>query len=453
MILNTNVITEIEIRSVEDLHKLEPMIKEGVLKVNKSQIARELGKDRRTVDKYLNGYAKPARRNKKSKIDEFHDMIVHLLSDETKQVFYYKRVLWQYLTDNHGLECAESSFRRYISQHMDLDNYFKARRPAVSSSPCPMRFETEAGRQAQVDWKERLEILLNTGETVVVNIFVLLLSYSRFRIYRLSLSKSQETLLTFMDDAFEAIGGVPEEILTDNMKTVMDESRTENYKGKVNLKFQQFAADYGFQVKPCIAGRPRTKGKAEAPMKLLDELFAYNGQLDYAGLVGLVERINNRVNSKASQGTGRIPLLYLQKERDAMMPLPPESIRKGYRIVTSHPKVNASSMISHKSSQYSVPPGYMGKRLSVQAYDGHLHIYHGTDLIAIHGESRKKLNYLESHYVSITGMTMNDSRVDITEMAKENLRLIGEAFKDEQHLHAISPEPGLPGPRPNEAPP
>ena len=39
----------------------------------------------------------------------------------------------------------------------------------------------------------------------------------------------------------------------------MDESRTEYSKGKVNNKFQQFADDYGFKVKPCIAGRPNTK--------------------------------------------------------------------------------------------------------------------------------------------------------------------------------------------------
>ena len=66
-------------------------------------------------------------------------------------------------------------------------------------------------------------------------------------------------LLTRSLKAFETFGGVPEEILTDNMSTVMDEARTEYSKGKINAKFQQFAQDYGFQVRPCIAGKPRTK--------------------------------------------------------------------------------------------------------------------------------------------------------------------------------------------------
>lgn len=71
-----------------------------------------------------------------------------------------------------------------------------------------------------------------------VNIFVLLLSYSRFRVYRVSLSKTQDILFSFLDDAFETFGGVPDEIVTDNMKTVMDEARTEYSAGKINNKFQ-----------------------------------------------------------------------------------------------------------------------------------------------------------------------------------------------------------------------
>jgi transposase len=430
MILKTKLVTDIEITELEDLHKLKPLIEEGVLKVNKSQIGRELGKDRRTVEKYLEGYEKPTTRRRESKIDAFYETIEGLLSDETHQVFYYKRVLWQYLTDNHGLECSESSFRRYITMHGDLDSYFKRRRPAVAS-PSPMRFETGAGRQAQLDWKEAMELLLNTGEAVTVNIFVILLSYSRFRIYRLSLSKTQDVLLTFLDDAFATFGGVVGEVLCDNMKTVMDHPRTEKSEGRVNARFQQFADDYGFKVRPCIAGRPQTKAKVEAPMKLLDELRAYNGQLDYRGLVDLVERINNRVNGQVSQGTGRIPLLYLQKERGSLSPMPAESIRQGYQILTSTPKVNASSMVSHKGSQYSVPPEYIGKRLTLQLYDGHLHLYHGTRLVAIHPQSGQKLNYLESHYIAIAGVTLNGDRIDIGEIARENLRLIGEAYGNE----------------------
>ena len=40
-----------------------------------------------------------------------------------------------------------------------------------------------------------------------------------------------------MTEAFETFGGVPKVIVTDNMKTVMDEARTEHFSGTINNKF------------------------------------------------------------------------------------------------------------------------------------------------------------------------------------------------------------------------
>src|SRR3712207_8551660 len=91
-------------------------MEENNLKVNKSQIARELGVDPRTVGKYLSGYVKPITRNRKSKIEPFEPVIKTLLGKDFIQLFYYKRILGQYLKDNYGLDCAQSSFRSYISK-------------------------------------------------------------------------------------------------------------------------------------------------------------------------------------------------------------------------------------------------------------------------------------------------------------------------------------------------
>ncbi len=55
MIYTQKIHTDLQINTLEDLAKLKPFLEDGTLKVNKSQIARELGKDRRTVDKYLKG--------------------------------------------------------------------------------------------------------------------------------------------------------------------------------------------------------------------------------------------------------------------------------------------------------------------------------------------------------------------------------------------------------------
>ena len=87
-----------------------------------------------------------------------------------------------------------------------------------------------------------------------------------------------------MTEAFETFGGVPGNRYN-NMKTVMDEAQTEHFSGTINNKFAQFAQDFGFKVQPCIAGRPNTKGKIEAPMKLLDEIHAYQGKFSFEELM------------------------------------------------------------------------------------------------------------------------------------------------------------------------
>ena len=389
MIYTPKITSDIQINSLRDLVKLKPFLEDSTLKINKSQIARELRKDRRTVDKYLKGYEKPTARRRSSCIDDYYDIIKDLLSDENQQIFYYKRVLWQFLKDNHGLSCAQSSFRRYISQHSEFQSYFERRQKRHIKKKSHLRFETPLGKQAQLDWKESIKFLLKSSEWIDINIFVLLLSSSRFRVYRLSLSKTQDILCSFINDAFETFGGVPEELLTDNMKTVMDQPRTAYSKGKVNPRFAQFASDYGFKVRPCIAARPQTKAKVEAPMKLLDELYAYNGLLDYHELNQLVHKLNERINHAVHPGTGRIPVMYLQKEKAHLSPLPRNVIRKPYQMTHTTVKVNSSCMITYRSNQYSVPPKYLGKRLVLQVYDNYLYVYYNTELIVIHPISAK----------------------------------------------------------------
>ena len=428
MIIKVNVNSEIKVNSLVDLHKLKVIMEVNNLKVNKSQIARELGVDARTVGKYLNGYVKPTTRNRKSPIDDFKPIIQFLLSEESIQVFYYKRVLWQYLKDNHGLDCAQSSFRRYISNNVEFNDYFKRRKKGYISNKSTMRFETDKGQQAQLDWKENIDFVLSTGEVININIFVLILSYSRFRIYRLSLEKTQDILFPFLNESFETFGGVPKELLTDNMKTVMDQPRTAYQSGKVNNKFQQFADDYGFKVRPCIAGRPNTKAKVEAPMKLLDEIRAYNGTLNFNELHELISKLNNRINGTCHTSTGKIPVLHLEKEKDFLLDLPTEQIRNRYSIITTSVKVNRQSMISYKSNQYSVPPEYINKKLKLQVYDNQLHLYYNTNLVTIHEIKNQKLNYHDNHYLQISYLTFKNSKYEMNEIAKNNLKMIGEIY-------------------------
>src|SRR5699024_6571027 len=117
-------------------------------------------------------------------------------------------------------------------------------------------------------------------------------------------------------------------------------------------------------------------GKVESQMKILDEIHAYQGKFDYEELNQFIEELCNRVNHEYNQGTGGIAILQFQKEKALLSSLPNKQIRDAYKINHTHVIVNHANMIPYKSNQYSVPAGYIGKTVSLQVYDNHIHVYY-----------------------------------------------------------------------------
>ncbi|MEY9973524.1 hypothetical protein ABH966_003924 [Lysinibacillus sp. RC46] len=93
MHIQLEIETDFKINSLSDLANFKQVMEHLNMKINKSRLARDIGVDRRTIDKYLNGFIPKTKRNKPSKIDEFYPIIASLLSEDSKQVFYYRRNL------------------------------------------------------------------------------------------------------------------------------------------------------------------------------------------------------------------------------------------------------------------------------------------------------------------------------------------------------------------------
>lgn len=417
-----------KISSLKDLPILKTIMETNDLRPNFTRIAKMLDVDRRTVKKYYDGYKKKEARKRKSKIDSFRPIIDELLAEESIKRFYTKRILWSYLCNNYGLVTSYSNFRNFILKNPEYQEYFDKKRgkKKIKKKDISLRFETAPGEQAQIDWKEDIEYITKDGEIIKLNVFSIVLGYSRYKVFLVSFDRRQDILLEFLTQAFEIIGGVPKVIVNDNMKTIMNEARSRNNEGVINNKYYQFSKDFGFKVRPCMARRAKTKGKVEVLMKLIEEIHAYQGDLDYKGLIDLVEKINNRVNMDIHQTTGKIPLNLLKKEKDHLMPLPKKSIRDLYKLEPKRVKVNNSSMVTYKQNQYSVPTEYVGKILTIKVLDNKLHIYDNTKLVTIHQISTKKLNYHIQHYEEILSTVFRKSTNDeMKKMAKENLKKIG----------------------------
>ncbi len=153
--------TTIQIKSLSDLKKLKSVIEVNNLgKPNFTRLAKQLGVDRRTVKKYYEGRNKNEQKRKGSKIDSYKEIIDKLLStdNKTQQIFYYKIHLYRYLVREYGLKCSRSNFNRYILLNKQYSEYFNPK-----ECPNAIKTETQFGKQAQFDWKEKLDFYFKDG--------------------------------------------------------------------------------------------------------------------------------------------------------------------------------------------------------------------------------------------------------------------------------------------------
>lgn len=412
-----NINTRIEILELKDLKKLRQLMEVNDLgKPNFSQLGRELNCDRRTIKRNYEGCKAKERKPKKSKLDEYYETIKELLTSESKQIFYYKSHLYRYLVRERGLDCARNNFNHYILKHKEFAKYFKPKAKQNS-----IRSENPFGEQGQFDWKEKLKFEYTDGSKEVINIGSLVLSASRLKIWFIYPSTSQSYLFDFLCKAFETIDGVPKEILIDNASTMMDVARTEKTEGKVNVKFQQLADDFGFKIVPCVRARPQTKAKVENPMRIIDEILNYNGQVkDFIELSEKMSKITEEANSRICQATGLPPIIVFQKEKEHLLPLPHDKIRSFYRTETTKATINPNGLFKYKEKMYSVPSNLIGKRVTVHITENHLHVYYNTRLITIHEKVEKKVNYHPKDHLEMIKLTFK-KKEGVEEFAKKHL--------------------------------
>jgi transposase len=101
----------------------------------------------------------------------------------------------------------------YTGGYTQLKDFVRLVRPALPPAPV-IRFETPPGRQAQVDfarfrfpWGVRYALLVVLG-------------YSRLLWCRFYARQDMRTLIGGLEEAFDSFGGVPQELIFDQMKAV-----------------------------------------------------------------------------------------------------------------------------------------------------------------------------------------------------------------------------------------
>jgi transposase len=198
-----------------------------------------------------------------------------------------------------------------------LREYLAPIRPR-SAEELLVRFETAPGQQAQVDFA-RFQFPWGVRYALLV-----VLGYSRLLWLGFSARQDMRALMGGLEEAFRFFGGVPRELLFDQMRSVISRDlRLEGGRLIENAEFLRFARHWGFTPRACRPYRAKTKGKVERPIRYLRESFVYGR--DFLGDADLEEQahrwLEETANVRLHRTTGERPAERFLQERTALLAL------------------------------------------------------------------------------------------------------------------------------------
>ena len=319
--------------------------------LSKAELAERLGIDRRTIHRWI----------ETGQLDrEFDAEAVRYTPRPAvkRKIDDYRGIIHSRLEEFPKLSAVriydEIRSAGYAGGYSQVKEYVRAVRPRPRVEPV-VRFETPAGHQAQVDfahfrlpWGRRWALLVVLG-------------YSRLLWLRFFERQDMRVLFEGLEAAFAFFGGVPREILFDQMRAVVvADHRFEGGRLIENAEFSRFAHHWQFRPRACRPYRAQTKGKVERPIRYLRESFFYgrhfvsDEDLEAQAAVWL----DTVANVRSHRTLGERPLDRFERdERQALQALAPRPYLS--LVLSQRDRSRATTKV----------PSVQVERRSLQVYD------------------------------------------------------------------------------------
>jgi transposase len=330
-----------------------------------SEIARITGHDRKTIRAALNGPVNPPPRKRKARARKLTPFVPYLEKRIEEGVLNCNKLLAELQTK--GYQGGKSLIKSFVQP------YREARRQQAT-----VRFETEPGEQAQVDWGH-FGFIDHHGRRRRLYAFVMTLGWSRAMYVEFTLSADAAWWLRCHVHAFQYFGGVPRVVLHDNLKTAVldrDGDGTIHW----NARYLDFADYYGFTP------------NFWPGLKFVDLVDLNRQCRDWLHLIA-----NVRVHGT----TGEVPFERLPLEHLSSITDKPsyDTSLIAFRRSTK------DCFVSYEGNYYSVPFRYARKALKLkETEDGQLIVLNAQDgEIARHRllEGRNQRVAVPAHYQNI----------------------------------------------------
>ena len=262
--------------------------------------------------------------------------------------------IWHDLKYEHNFKGSAQSVRRFLKQ-------FKG------SNGLPFRvLRTIAGEEVQVDFGQGAHVILENGRKKRPHLFRIVLSHSRKAYSEVVWHQNSENFLRALENAFRYFGGVPQTVVTDNLKAAV--TKADWHDPEINPKLLSFARHYGTTIMPTKPYTPEHKGKVESSVK-----YVQNNPLKKRTFNSLKEQNDflrqweSRVADNRIHGSTQMQVKKaFELERPSLKALPLNlfpCFEEGRR------KVQRNGHVEVEKSFYSVPAEFLHLNMWVR-YDG-----------------------------------------------------------------------------------
>lgn len=330
------------------------------------QIAREMGLNVKTVARWLlaDAFQSRKRNPQAGKLAPFKNMI--------------RRWIEQYpLSGQQILQRLRE--QGYTGGYTILKDYLQLVRPARTRAYLTLHYAP--GECAQVDWGHAGFIKVGQAARRL-SFLVVTLCYSRLMYLEFALAQTLEHFLSCLQNAFLYFGGVPAEVLSDNLKTAVIRHP---FGGApvFHERYLDFATHHGFTPKACGVHQPQAKGRVENNVGYVKKNLLNGVEIASLAAANTAGRLwlDSVANVRVHGATRQTPRARFQNEKPALRPLNSRPYDLG--LITTV-RVNSQFRVQVDGNRYSVPAAYASARIVLKRTPDHLWFYHDGRLIADH---------------------------------------------------------------------
>lgn len=306
------------------------------------------------------------------------------MHSELKNKGITKQLLWEEYKQAHDVNGYQYS------------QYCQRYRNWVKTLQRSMRQIHKAGEKLFVDYCGQTISIVNsfTGEITRAQIFVATLGASSYTYAEATRTQTKPDWIQSHINAFNFLGGVPEIIVPDQLKSAVTTSC--RYEPKINASYQHMASHYKTAIIPARPRKPKDKSKVENAVLVVERwILARLRKMTFFSLAELNQHIRflledlNQRPFKKLKGSRASQFEMLDKPALRSLPLQPYQYTE-----CKLARVNIDYHIEYNKRYYSVPHHLVKHQVEVQATRDTITIYFNGKQVAKHPKQLQSGHYI-----------------------------------------------------------